>query len=283
LSVAERRVLVEPDHPQLSLVRQCQLLGLSRSGLYYQPVGESAENVHLMHLIDAEYTRHPFFGYRKITHWLRQAGYPVNKKRVQRLMQTMGLAAIGPKPNLSKPSPAHPVYPYLLRGVKVERVNQVWSADITYIRLAQGWMYLVAILDWFSRYVLAWEVSITLDTDFCLIALERALQHGCPTIFNTDQGAQFTSNAFTSRLATAHIAISMDSRGRALDNIFVERLWRTVKYEEVYPNDYQSVQFGQQRLASYFLFYNTERPHQALGYRTPAEVFFGSYNQTTLS
>jgi putative transposase len=213
LTVAERRVLVEQDHPQLSLVRQCQLLDLSRSGLYYQSVGESAENLHMMRLIDAEYTRHPFYGYRKITHWLRKEGYPVNKKRVQRLMHTMGLAAIGPKPALSKPHPAHSVYPYLLRDVQVERVNQVWSADITYIRLAHGWMYLVAILDWFSRYVLAWEVSITLDTDFCLVALERALEHGCPTIFNTDQGAQFTSMAFTGRLEAAHIAISMDGRG----------------------------------------------------------------------
>jgi putative transposase len=198
-------------------------------------------------------------------------------------MQTLGLAAIGPKPDLSKPSPTHPVYPYLLRSVKVERVNQVWSADITYIRLAQGWMYLVAVLDWFSRYVLAWEVSITLDADFCLVALERALQYGCPAIFNTDQGAQFTSNAFTNRLTAAGIAISMDGRGRALDNIFVERLWRTVKYEEVYPNDYQTVAFGRQRLATYFPFYNTERPHQALGYCTPAQVYFGSYDQTTLN
>lgn len=229
-----------------------------------------------MRLIDAEYTRHPFFGYRKITHWLRKQGYLVNKKRVQRLMQTMGLAAISPKPNLSKPHPAHPIYPYLLRGVKIEQINQVWSADITYIRLAHGWMYLVAILDWFSRYVLAWEVSITLDTDFCLVALERALKHGCPTIFNTDQGAQFTSTAFTGRLEAAHTTISMDGRGRALDNIFVERLWRTVKYEEVYLNDYSSVPIGRTRLANYFPFYNVERPHQALGYRTPADVYFES-------
>jgi putative transposase len=275
LTVAERRLLVEQEQAQLSMVRQCQLLDLSRSGLYYQPVGESAENRHLMHWIDAEYTRHPFFGYRKITHWLRKQGYRVNKKRVQRLMPRMGLAAIGPKPDLSKPSPTHRLYPYLLRGVKVERVNQVWSADITSIRLAQGWLYLVAIIDWFSRYVLAWEVSLTLDTDFCLSALERALRHGSPAICNTDQGAQFTRTAFTGRLTAASIAISMDGRGRALDNIFVERLGRTVKYEEVYPNDYQTVPFGRQRLASYFPFYNNERPHQALGYRTPAEVYFG--------
>ena len=270
----ERRALVERNHPQLSVVRQCELLGLSRSGLYYQPVGERAENLHLMHLIDTEYTRHPFYGYRKIADWLRRQGYPVNKKRVQRLMQTMGLAAIAPKPNLSKPQPMHPVYPYLLRGVQVERINQVWSADITYIRLAHGWMYLVAVIDWFSRYVLAWEVSITLDTDFCLVALEQAFQFGSPAIFNTDQGAQFTSTAFTGRLTAAQIAISMDGRGRALDNIFVERLWRTVKYEEVYLNDYSSVPIGRRRLADYFPFYNTERPHQALAYRTPAEVYF---------
>jgi putative transposase len=266
--------LVEREHTTLSLVRQCHLLGLSRSGLYYQAVGECAENVQLMHLIDAEYTRHPFFGYRKITQWLHKEGYAVNKKRVQRLMQTMGLVAIAPQPDLSKPHPAHPVYPYLLRDVKVERVNQVWSADITYIRLTQGWMYLVAIIDWFSRYVLAWEVSITLDTDFCLVALERALKFGTPTVFNTDQGVQFTSGAFTGRLTAANIAISMAGRGRALDNIFVERLWRTVKYEEVYLYDYTSVPCGRTRLNHYFPFYNTARPHQALAYRTPAEVYF---------
>jgi len=249
-------------------------LGIARSGYYYQPTGEQAENQQLMRLIDAEYTRHPFYGYRKITHWLRDEGHRVNKKRVQRLMQTMGLAAIVPKPSLSKPHPAHPVYPYLLRGVKIEQVNQVWSTDITYIPLQQGWMYLVAIIDWFSRYVLAWEISNTLDTDFCLVVLERALKQATPVIFNTDQGAQFTSAAFTSRLQQAQIAISMDGRGRALDNIFVERLWRTVKYEEVYPNDYPSMTVGRQRLDAYFPFYNTQRYHQALAYRTPAAVYF---------
>jgi putative transposase len=249
-------------------------LGIARSGYYYQPIGEQEENQQLMRLIDGEYTRHPFYGYRKITRWLRDEGYLVNKKRVQRLMHTMGLAAIVPKPNLSKPHPAHPVYPYLLRGVKIEQINQVWSADITYIPLHQGWMYLVAIIDWFSRYVLAWEISNTLDTDFCLVVLERALKQGTPSIFNTDQGAQFTSTAFTERLQKAQIAISMDGRGRALDNIFVERLWRTVKYEEVYLNDYPSMAVGRQRLDAYFPFYNTQRYHQALGYRTPAAVYF---------
>jgi putative transposase len=272
--VAERRALVDASHPQLSIVQQCELLSLSRSGYYYQPERESAENAQLMRLIDTEYTRHPFYGYRKITHWLRDEGYLVNKKRVQRLMQTMGLAAIVPKPGLSKAHPAHPIYPYLLRNVAIERVNQVWSADITYIPLQQGWMYLVAVIDWFSRYVLSWEVSNTLETDFCLVALERALTQGTPQIFNTDQGPQFTSDVFTGRLQQAKIAISMDGRGRALDNIFVERLWRTVKYEEVYPNDYSSVLFGCQRLNDYFPFYNHERYHQALDYKTPADVFF---------
>ena len=263
-SVAERRELIDPEHTQLSILRQCELLSISRAGYYYQPSGIGEENQQLMRLIDAEYTRHPFYGYRKITHWLRSEGYLVNKKRIQRLMGLLGLAAIVPKPNLSKPHPSHPIYPYLLRGVPIERVNQVWSADITYIPLHPGWMYLVAVIDWFSRYVLAWEVSNTLDTDFCLVALERALKQGTPSIFNTDQGVQFTSAAFTGRLLQSKIAISMDGRGRALDNIFIERLWRTVKYEEVYPNDYSSLALGRQRLDAYFPFYNTERFHQAL-------------------
>lgn len=265
--------MIEPAHPQLSVVRQCELLDISRSGYYYQPIGEDEENRLLMRLIDAEYTERPFYGYRKITHSLRQQGYGVNKKRVQRLMQTMGLAAIGPKPNLSKPHPSHPVYPYLLRGVPITAVNQVWSADITYIPLAHDWMYLVAVIDWFSRYVLAWEVSNTMETDFCLVALERALQQGKPAIFNTDQGAQFTSGDFTSRLKNAGIAISMDGRGRALDNVFVERLWRTVKQEEVYPNEYPSLAIGRHRLNRYFPFYNNVRFHQSLAYRTPASVY----------
>lgn len=271
--VAEKRDLVEPGYAGIPLVRQCEILGLSRSGFYYRPTGESALNLALMRLIDEQYTKTPFYGYRKITVTLCEKGYPVNRKRVQRLMQILGLEAIYPKPNLSKPHPENRIYPYLLRGVPVERVNQVWSADITYIRLAGGWMYLVAVIDWFSRYVLAWEVSTTLDTDFCLMALERALRYGQPEVFNTDQGVQFTSQAFTGTLLSAGVAISMDGRGRALDNIFVERLWRTVKYEEVYLNDYASVPVGRQRLGAYFPFYNTERPHQALAYRTPANVY----------
>lgn len=275
-SVAEKRRLIEREHPQISLVRQCQLLGLSRSGLYYHPRGQSVENLLLMRLIDEQCTNTPFFGYRKVTVWLREQGYLVNRKRVQRLMQVMGLEAIYPKPTLSKPHPAHRVYPYLWRGVPIQSVNQVWSADITYIRRTAGFMYLVAILDWYSRYVLVWEVSTTLDTDFCLTALERALRQGRPQIFNTDQGAQFTSAAFTGRLEAAGSALSMDGRGRALDNIFVERLWRTLKYEAVYLHEYASLGAGRQRLGVYFPFYNTERPHQALGYRTPAAVYHGS-------
>ena len=272
-SVAEKRTLVECNGTGISMVRQCELLGLSRSGFYYRPAAESALNLELMRLIDEQYTKTPFFGYRKITVGLREQGYLVNRKRIHRLMQALGLEAIYPKPDLSKPHSENRVYPYLLRGVRIERVNQVWSADITYIRLSGGWMYLVAVIDWFSRYVLAWEVSTTLDTDFCLKALERALTYGQPEIFNTDQGVQFTSQAFTRILQSGGIAISMDGRGRALDNIFVERLWRTVKYEEVYLNDYASVPVGRQRLGAYFPFYNTERPHQALAYRTPANVY----------
>lgn len=274
-TLAQRRLLLERDCERISIVRQCELLGFSRSGYYYQPAAESMLNLELMRLIDEQYTKTPFFGYRKMAVNLRERGYPVNKKRVQRLMQALGLEAIFPKPNLSKPHPEHKVYPYLLRGVAIERVNQVWSADITYIRLASGWMYLTAVIDWFSRYVLSWEVSNTLETDFCLTALERALRRGSarPEVFNTDQGVQFTSQAFTDMLKDCGIAISMDGRGRALDNIFVERLWRTVKYEEVYLNEYQSIPHGRQRLEAYFPFYNMERPHQSLGYRTPAHVY----------
>jgi len=266
-------LLLDRGCERISIARQCELLGFSRSGYYYRPTGETALNLLLMRLIDEQYTKTPFLGYRKVTVKLREQGYSVNRKRVHRLMQVLGLEAIYPGPNLSKPHPENRVYPYLLRGVAVERVNQVWSADITYIRLTGGWMYLVAVIDWFSRYVLSWETSTTLDTDFCLTALERAMRYGRPEVFNTDQGVQFTSQAFTGMLQSGGIAISMDGRGRALDNIFVERLWRTVKYEEVYLNDYASVPIGRQRLDANFPFYNRERPHQALDYRTPANVY----------
>jgi len=244
-----------------------------RSSLYYEPVAESGENLALMRLLDEQYTRTPFYGSRRLTHWLQRAGYAVNHKRVERLMGVMGIEAIYARRRLSAPGPGHRIYPYLLRGVKIERVNQVWSSDITYIRTRRGFLYLVAVLDWFSRYVLAWELSATLDSAFCVAALEWALRDAMPEIFNTDQGAQFTSAAYTSRLEAAGIAISMDGRGRALDNVFVERLWRSVKYEEVYLRDYATGQEAAESLARYFGFYNSERPHQALGYQTPAEVY----------
>jgi putative transposase len=256
-------------------VRQCQLLGISRSGWYYQSGGERDENQHLMRLIDAQYTRTPFYGYRRLTAWLRRLGHAVNKKPVARLMQRMGLAAIYPRARTSTPAPGHRIYPYLLRNVTIDRVDQVWSTDITYVPMPRGLLYLVAVMDWYSRFVLSWQVSTTLDGEFCLSALEQALEKGRPEIFNTDQGAQFTSLSLTGRLREAGVAISMDGRGRALDNIFVERLWRTVKYEEVYLKEYATVPAGMASLRAYFTFYNWERPHQSLDYKTPAAIYNG--------
>jgi putative transposase len=256
------------------VARQCELLGVARSSVYYEPEDEGAYNLGLMRLIDEQYTRTPFYGSRRMTEWLRRRhGYEVNRKRVRRLMGVMGIEAIYARPRLSDRAPEHRIYPYLLRGVEIERVNQVWSTDITYIRMRRGFVYLVAVIDWFSRYVLSWELSPTLETGFCLRALEKALLVNLPEIFNTDQGSQFTSADFTTRLEQAGIAISMDGRGRALDNVFVERLWRTVKYEEVYLKDYAGFAQATQELSRYFRFYNRERMHQALGYRTPEEVY----------
>ncbi len=249
------------------------MTGVSRTGLYYEAEPETAENQRLMRLIDEQYTRTPFYGVRKMNWWLGEQGYVINPKRVRRLMRQMGLEAIYRKPRLSKPALGHRIYPYLLRGMKIDRPNQVWTSDITYIRLRQGFIYLVAVMDWFSRYVLAWEVSVSLETSFCVAALEWALQHGRPEIFNTDQGSQFTSADFTGRLETHGIGISMDGQGRVIDNIFIERLWRTVKYEEVYLKDYLDVLEALSNLKTYFAFYNDQRPHQALGYRTPAIVY----------
>lgn len=265
--------MIEPGHNSISVRRQCHLIGLSRASLYYEPAEESAENLLLMRLLDEQYTRTPFYGVLKMMAWLRENGHPVNCKRVRRLLRLMGLEAIYPKPRLSIPSPGHQVYPYLLRGMKVTRVNQVWSADITYIRLLAGFVYLVAIIDWYSRYVLSWEVSTTMESEFCASALTRSLQVARPEIFNTDQGSQFTSNAFTGILKDHEIAISMDGRGRALDNIFVERLWRSVKYEEVYLHDYQNTPQAVIGLGKYFRFYNRERLHQSLDYKTPEAVY----------
>jgi putative transposase len=253
----------------LSITRQCQLLGLPRSTWYYQPVGETAENLQLMRRIDELYLKRPFFGSRKMAQVLG-----CNRKRTQRLMRLMGLEAIYPKQRTTLRAAGHKIYPYLLRNVPITRSDQVWSTDITYVPMRHGFLYLVAVIDWFSRYVLAWRLSNTLQGIFCLEALEEALAGGQPEIFNTDQGSQFTANAFTSRLEAQGVAVSMDGRGRALDNVFIERLWRSVKYEEVYLNDYEDGWQAATRLQAYFEFYGSERPHQALGYKTPQEVYF---------
>jgi putative transposase len=273
-SVDERRRLIEPEYPQIPISRQCELLGLSRSGYYYNPKGESAYNEQLMRLIDEEYTRHPFYGCRRLSAWLKRQGHHVNPKRVRRLMRLMGLEAIYQKPNLSKPAPGHKKYPYLLRNLVINRPNQVWSSDITYIRMKHGFIYLVAIMDWHSRYVLSHEISTSMDTDFCLEALEKALKTATPEIFNTDQGSQFTSIEFTGRLEKQGIRISMDGRGRALDNVFIERLWRSVKYEEVYLHSYESIKEAQQGIKNYLEFYNDDRLHQALDYQAPKEIHY---------
>jgi putative transposase len=258
------------------VARQCALLGLARSSYYYTATGETAENLELLRLLDELYTRTPFYGSRKLRAQLQRQGYAVGRRRLRRLRRVLGLETLYPTPRTSAAAPGHQRYPYLLRGVAIERRDQVWSTDITYIRLRAGFVYLVAVLDWYSRYVLSWRLSNTLDGGFCLEALEAALAQGQPEIFNTDQGAQFTSPAFTGRLAAAGIRISMDGRGRALDNVFVERLWRTVKYEEVYLKDYAGMPEAQQSLREYFRFYNGERLHQALEYRTPAAVYYGA-------
>jgi putative transposase len=259
----------------LSVRRQCELLGLSRSSFYYEPAGETSEDLRLMRRIDEQYTARPFYGSRRMTVWLNEHGEEVNRKRVQRLMRVMGLEAIYPKPRLSVAGEGHRIYPYLLRGVKVERRDQVWSTDITYVPMPSGFMYLAAVIDWFSRYVIAWRLSNTLDGSFCLEMLEEALRGGRPEIFNTDQGVQFTAASFTGRLESAGVAVSMDGRGRALDNVFVERLWRSVKYEDIYIQGYDTVPGLHRGLARYFVFYNDERPHQSLDYRTPAAVYRG--------
>jgi putative transposase len=264
---------VERDHAEISVRRQCELLGVSRAGLYYQPMGESEENLQLLRLLDEQYTRAPFYGSRKMTEWLRSKGFTVNRKRVSRLLAILGIEAVYPKPKGSQPGEGHTLYPYLLSGVKVSRVNQVWSTDITYIRMAQGFVYLVAVMDWFSRYVLSWSLSLTLELDFCVEALQSALRRGHPEIFNSDQGSQFTSEQFTGELRAREIAISMDGRGRCMDNIFIERLWRSLKYEEVYLKDYASVPEARAGINGYFRFYNHERLHQSLDYRTPAALY----------
>lgn len=276
LDVEKRKLLIAPTHANLSIRQQCELLSINRSSLYYKEEEESNYNLLLMNLIDEEYTRHPFIGIIKMTKYLEDLGHKVNEKRVRRLTRLMGILAIYPrKKNPSKVNLEHKIYPYLLKDLVITRPNQVWSTDITYIKLMHGFVYLVAVLDWYSRFVLSWRVSNTLDTGFCIEALEEAIVlYGKADIFNTDQGSQFTSNDFTKILLDNGIQISMDGRGRVFDNIFTERLWRSVKYEEVFINAYSDVSEAKDRLGKYFYFYDYERHHQALNYKKPSEVYF---------
>lgn len=258
----------------LSIGRQCELLGLNRATYYYCSERDESYNRTLMHLLDEQFTRTPFYGVDRMTESLRRRGHGVNPKRIRRLMRQMGLEAVYPKPRLSDNGKAHRRYPYLLRELSIDHPDQVWCSDITYIRMVYGFVYLVAVMDWFSRYVLAWELSTTLETGFCVTALQHALMSSKPEIFNTDQGVQFSSAEFLDLLTAGGIRISMDGRGRVYDNIFVERLWRSVKYEEVYLREYREVKDARDGLARYFDFYNRERPHRALGNQTPHEVYF---------
>lgn len=273
MSSSERLALVDHADPVLSVVAQCRLLKVARSTLYYRPAPVSADDLAVMRRMDELHLAWPFYGSRRMAAVLRRDGWAVNRKRAKRLMRVMGLEAIYQKPNTSRGHPEHKVYPYLLRGLVIERPNQVWCADITYIPMAKGFVYLVAVMDWFSRRVLAWRMSITMETTFCVEALQEALdRHGPPKIFNTDQGVQFTSSDFLAELETRGVRISMDGKGRYLDNIFIERLWRSLKYEEVFIKAYDSVVEARRGIGGWLTFYNEERPHQALGYRTPCEV-----------
>jgi len=272
-------LLIDNSDSRYSRRKQCLLLGLNRSTLYYEPVGIRPLEQEMMDLLDAQYTETPFYGVNKMTEFLRRQGYAVGRDHVRTLLRKMGLEAVYAKPNLSKPHPEHVVYPYLLKDIDIMRANQVWSTDITYIRLTQGFAYLTAIIDWYSRYVLSWRLSNTLDSSFCVEALEEALfRYGSPEIFNSDQGSQFTSKDFIGILTRNGISISMDGRGRAFDNIFVERLWRTVKYENVYISGYINIPEARGGLGKYFEIYNTKRFHQSLAYRTPLEVYKGGYS-----
>ena len=266
---------IDTERRDLSILRQCELLGLARSTFYYKPRGASAYNLELMRLLDEQYTRTPFYGIRRMTVFLNKQGHGVNHKRVRRLMRLMGLETIYPKRRrLSVQDGSHTVYPYLLNGLAITRPNQVWASDITYIRMKKGFLYLVAVMDWYSRYVLSWALSNSLDVAFCIEALEDALRMSAPQIFNSDQGTQFTSEAFTSILRANGVKISMDGRGRVFDNIFIERLWRTLKYEEVYIKEYRTVQEATENIARYFHFYNWERFHESFDYRTPHQVYY---------
>lgn len=271
-SIEQKRQWIDYNHPEVSIIRQCELLEIARSSYYYNPKGESEQNLRLMRLIDEEFTEHPFYGTRRMTAFLRHKGENVNRKRVRRLMRKMDLEAVYTKPRLSKSHPEHRIYPYLLKGLEINKPNQVWCTDITYIRLTHGFVYLVAIMDWYSRYVISWELSTSLEADFCVLALERALEKDKPEIFNSDQGSQFTSMAFTKVLKSNDIKISMDGRGRVFDNIFIERLWRSLKYEKVYLSEWKKVVEARNGIREYFNFYNYKRPHQGLKDKRPFEI-----------
>lgn len=273
LDRSERIALVDLTGAHLPVTTQAALLGLNRSSLYYEPAGPSERDVAIKHRIDEIYTKCPFYGSRRISAQLKRDGWSVNRKAVQRHMREMGIEGITPGPNLSRRDQEHRLYPYLLQGVSITRPNQVWGIDITYIRLMRGWVYLVAILDWYSRYIVSWELDQSLEVGFVLSAVERAFEVSTPEIFNSDQGSQFTSPSYTDLLKAAGVQISMDGKGRAIDNIFTERLWRTVKYEEVYLHDYVNPRDARAALRRYLAFYNGERLHQALGYIPPAEVY----------
>jgi putative transposase len=274
MSAPDRRALVDREDRRLSIRRQCELLGVARSGVYRRPRPANDNDPALMRRLDELFTAWPFLGSRRLTALLRGEGHPINRKRVQRLMRRMGIAALGPKPRTTKPVPGHKIFPYLLRGVTIDRPNQVWASDITYIPIGRGFLYLVAVIDWASRAVLSWRLSNTMDVSFCVAALEEALaRFGKPEIFNTDQGSQFTSAAFTGTLATAGIKISMDGRGRWMDNVFIERLWRSLKYEDVYLKGYADGREARAGIAAWVSFYNAGRPHQALANRTPMAVW----------
>jgi putative transposase len=273
MSRTERNAMIEKDNESLSVLRQCELLGLCRSSVYYEKKEPDEYDLELMRLIDELYTDMPFYGSRKMTEELKDKGHVVNRKKIQRLMRLMGIEAIYPKPDTSKPAPENKVYPYLLKGLIINKPKQVFAADITYIRMQRGFLYLIAIIDWFSRYVLSWRLSNTLDADFCVEALEEALNQDKPEIFNTDQGSQFTSEDFTGVLLDSQIQISMDGRGRCMDNIFIERLWRSLKYEEVYLKSYETAAEARQGIGQWIHFYNHQRLHQSLGYRTPAQIY----------
>jgi len=264
--------MIEHGHKKLSVRRQCEILNINRSSLFYKKADEDAQDLELMTLIDKQYLKTPFFGSRRMTHHLRKEGFQVNRKRVQRLMRLMGIEAIYTKPRTSKPSKENKIYPYLLRDLTIEKPDQVWCSDITYIPMKKGFVYLVAVMDWHSRYIVSWRLSNSMDTSFCTEALEDALAQGTPGIFNTDQGSQFTSSDFTEMLKEKEVAISMDGKGRYLDNIFIERLWRSLKYEEVYLKAYEDIKEARVSIADWIRFYNFERPHQSLNYSTPWEA-----------